>query len=67
MDLMSVSANSVQFGFITQQISASSFDWQAQIDFACKCYNLFLLYFYFEIMKYVLGVVQRAVRRMSKF
>ena len=67
MDMLSVSMNSVQFGFITQQIQASTFDWQAQVDFICKCYNLFLLFFYFEIMKFVLGVVQRVVRRMSKF
>lgn len=65
---MTVSGNDIQqFGFIIDQIAASSFDWQAQIDFICKCYNLFLLYFYFEIMKFVINVIQRCVRRMSKF
>lgn len=63
MDLLSVSMNSVEFGFITQQIEASSFNFQAQIDFACKCYNLFLLYFYFQVMKFVIVSVTHAFKK----
>lgn len=62
----SVSANTLTFGFI-QHIESSGFDWQSQVDFLCKCYNLFLLYFYFEIMKYVVSVVQKVIRRASRF
>lgn len=58
MDPVTVSMNSVTFGFITEQIAAETFNWQAQIDFICKCYNLFLLYFYFEIGKFVVNQVK---------
>lgn len=56
-DLLSVSANSIQFGFITEQIQAEAFTWQSQIDFITKCYNLFLLFFYFQIMKFVIQTI----------
>ena len=62
MDPQTISMNSIEFGFITQQISASSFDWQTQIDFICKCYNLFLLFFYFNICKFVITEVRHWFR-----
>lgn len=55
------------FGFFLEKISGAEMTWDMQVDFMLKCYNLFLLYFYFEIMKFVIGIVQRIVRRASKF
>lgn len=54
------------FGFFTQVVPAADFDWQMACDFALKCYNLFLLYFYFEILKFVISTVQRCSRRFNK-
>lgn len=56
------------FGFITQSVSENTIQVVGgSVNFAMKCYNLFLLYFYFEIMKFVLDFVPRCIRRMSKF
>lgn len=61
MDLMS-------FGFMTQTVSENTVNMVGgDINFAMRCYNLFLLYFYFEIMKYVIKCVQFAMRKMSRF
>ena len=55
------------FGFFTQTIPADAFTADMMCDFALKCYNLFLLYFYFSVLKWVVCVVQRCARRFSKF
>lgn len=55
------------FGFFTETINASAMTDQMMVDFALKCYNLFLLNFYFQIMKWMVASVQRVVRRFGKF
>ena len=56
------------FGFITETVSENTIQVVGgSVNFAMKCYNLFLLYFYFEIMKFVLQFVPECIRRMSKF
>ena len=40
--------------------------WDMVCDFALKCYNLFLLYFYFCVAKFAIQTVQRCCRRFSK-
>lgn len=55
------------FGFINETISTDVLTAQTCIDFAIRCYNLFLLFFYFNIFKYVTTTAQRCMRRMSKF
>lgn len=54
------------FGFFTQTIPEAQFTWQMACDFALKCYNLFLLYFYFNVLKFAITTIQRCVRRFSK-
>lgn len=54
------------FGFFTQSIPAADFTWDMVCDFALKCYNLFLLYFYFCVAKFAIQTVQRCCRRFSK-
>lgn len=58
-------SNLQTFGFYTQ--SLGEWDWQSCCDFALKCYNLFLMFFYFNIIKYLLRTVQTAVRRLKKW
>lgn len=55
------------FGFYMESIPWDSWNNQMALDFALKCYNLFLLYFYFNVMKFAVTTFQRIVRRMSKF
>ena len=56
------------FGFITETVSENTIQVVGgSVNFAMKCYNLFLLYFYFEIMKFVLKFVPECIRRMRKF
>lgn len=57
MDLLTVSGNNIEFGFITQQIEASAYNCQAEVDLICKCYNLFLLFFYFLLLKFVIETI----------
>lgn len=57
--------NFMQFGFITE--SVGEWNWQQCCDFAIKCYNLFLMFFYFNIIKFTVIQVQHIVRRMKKF
>lgn len=54
------------FGFFTQSIPAAEFSWDMVCDFALKCYNLFLMYFYFCIAKFAVQTVERCCRRFSK-
>lgn len=54
------------FGFFTTTIPESEMTAQMMCDFALKCYNLFLLYFYFSVMKFVITTVQRCIRRFTK-
>lgn len=53
------------FGFYTESLGV--WTWQDCYDFALKCYNLFLTFFYFNILKYVIHCVQTVVRRMKKW
>ena len=56
------------FGFFVETVSENTVNMVGgDINFAMKCYNLFLLYFYFEIMKYAIQCVQFAIRKMSRF
>lgn len=55
------------FSFFTQQIPYQEFDWQMMCDFALKCYNLFLLFFYFNVAKFIIRTLQYTVRRLSRF
>lgn len=56
------------FGFFVETVSENTVNMVGgDINFAMKCYNLFLLYFYFEIMKFVIQVVQFSIRKMSRF
>lgn len=55
------------FGFFTQTIADADFTSQMMCDFALKCYNLFLLYFYFQVIKFTVITVQKSVRRFSKW
>lgn len=56
------------FGFFVESVSENTVQMVGgDINFAMKCYNLFLLYFYFEIMKYVIKCCQFAIRKMSRF
>lgn len=57
--------NLMQFGFMTE--SAGSWNWQMCCDFAIKCYNLFLMFFYFNIFKFVVRTVQVTIRRMKRW
>ena len=60
--------NLQQFAFLTETVSENTVNViGGNINFAMKCYNLFLAFFYFEIMKFILEFVPRCVRRMSKF
>ena len=53
-----------QFGFFTE--SLGHWDWVFACDFALKCYNLFLLYFYFEIAKFIVCYTQKIIRRFKR-
>lgn len=55
------------FGFYLQTVSTDTLTPQMCIDFALKCYNLFLLFFYFNVIKYVITIAQRCMRRLSKW
>lgn len=55
------------FGFYLQTVPIDALTDQMCIDFALKCYNLFLLFFYFNVIKYVITIGQRCMRRLSKF
>lgn len=56
------------FQFFTESVSENTVQVTGgDINFAMKCYNLFLLYFYFEIMKFVIKSCQFAIRKMSRF
>lgn len=55
------------FPFFMETISTDILTPQMCIDFAIRCYNLFLLYFYFNVIKFVVTTAQRCMRRMSKF
>lgn len=60
--------NLTEFGFMLESVSENTINVAGgTINFAMKCYNLFLLYFYFQIMKFILEFVPRCIRRMSKF
>lgn len=60
--------NLTEFGFLVETVSENTVNVTGgTINFAMKCYNLFLLYFYFEIMKFILTFVPHCIRRMSKF
>lgn len=60
--------NLTEFGFLVESVSENTVNVAGgTINFAMKCYNLFLLYFYFEIMKFILTFVPQCIRRMSKF
>lgn len=55
------------FPFFMETISTDVLTSQMCIDFAIRCYNLFLLFFYFNVIKFVVTTAQRCMRRMSKF
>lgn len=55
------------FPFFMESISTDVLTAQMCIDFAIRCYNLFLLFFYFNVIKFVVTTAQRCMRRMSKF
>lgn len=57
--------NLQSFGFYTQSLGA--WDWQSCCDFALKCYNLFLLFFYFNIIKFIVRTAQTVVRRFKRW
>lgn len=57
--------NLMQFGFMTE--CPDTWTWTMVYNFAVKCYNLFLMFFYFNIMKFVVREFQYIVRRMKKF
>lgn len=60
--------NLTEFGFMIESVSENTVNMVGgDINFAMKCYNLFLLFFYFEIMKFIIEFVPRCIRRMSKF
>ena len=57
-----------EFGFYTESVSENTVQvTEGNINFMMKCYNLQLLMFYFFIMAYVINVIQKSIRRMSKF
>ncbi|MBQ8527248.1 MAG: hypothetical protein IJ429_02125 [Lachnospiraceae bacterium] len=55
------------FAFYMETIPTEVLTHQDCIDFALRCYNLFLAFFYFNIIKYFVTTAQRCMRRMSKF
>ncbi len=55
----------LQFNFITQTVSEWS-EVQA-MNFAIKFYNLFLLFVYFEIARFIIYEIQVIARRFKKF
>lgn len=55
------------FPFFMETISTDVLTPQMCIDFAIKCYNLFLLFFYFNVVKFVVTTTQRCMRRLSKW
>ena len=57
--------NLMQFGFMTENVD--NWTWSMVYAFAIKCYNLFLLFFYFNVFKFVVYEFQKIVRRMKKF
>ena len=57
--------NLMQFGFMTEPVG--DWSWDMVYSFAIKCYNLFLMFFYFNIFKFVILEFQKIVRRMKKF
>ena len=57
--------NMMQFGFMTEPVGG--WTWDMVYAFAIKCYNLFLMFFYFNIFKFTVLEVQKIVRRMKKF
>jgi len=61
----------LNFNFIQETVSENAVSMNSgglyQIDMLTKFYNLFLLYFYFQLMVFIVGVVQRAVRKQGKF
>lgn len=60
--------NLTEFGFLVESVSENTVQIVGgSVNFAMKCYNLFLLYFYFQIMKFCLEFIPRCIRRMSKF
>lgn len=63
--------NLTSFDFIIKTVSENSISTNSaglyQIDLMAKFYNLFLLYFYFQIMIFVVSVVRRSIRKNNKF
>ena len=57
--------NIMQVGFMTETVG--DWTWDMVYAFAIKCYNLFLAFFYFNIIKFVVFEVQKIVRRLKKF
>lgn len=61
----------LNFSFIEETVSENAVSMNSgglyQIDMLTKFYNLFLLYFYFQVMVFIIGVVQRAVRKQGRF
>lgn len=63
MDLM-------QFGFVEealQAVSVNDIPADLMINTLTKLYNLLLLWFYFDIIKYVISVFNKVFNRLHKF
>jgi len=59
--------NVMSWGFMPETINVEVWDWQTCCNFAIKCYNLFLAFFYFNILKFVVHTVQVSVRRFKRW
>lgn len=63
--------NLTSFEFITETVSENTISMNSaglyQINTLARMYNLFLLYFYFQIMILVISVIQKTFRKNNKF
>ena len=63
--------NLTSFDFITETVSENAVSMNSaglfQINTMARFYNLMLLYFYFQIMVYIIAVIQHCFRKNNKF